>query len=122
MLKNAQVINLPDKIKRVKLSSGREVVIDHSEKEELIRIIEKEGQISLTVRMTEAGPVITIEGAQLALKSVDKITLEAKKIEMVAEEETTIASKGALNIESEKKMDIKSKDDIRVEGKLIHLN
>lgn len=108
--------------KRMQLDSGRQIIVDASEKEELIQIVEPKGEISMTIRMTENGPVITVRGAHLELKSAETITLEAKKIEMRAEQETVLTSKGSIDIKSTKKMDIGSDDDIRVKGKLIHLN
>ena len=76
----------------------------------------------MTVHMTDKGPVFTFRGAQLKFESTETITLEAKKIKIHAQEEAVIDSEGALEIDSAKRMDIHSDDDIRVEGKIIHLN
>lgn len=128
MRRKAEVINLKtsdaveDKKKLMRLDSGRQIIVDSSEKEELIQIIEPKGDISMTVRMTEAGPVITVRGAHLELKSTETITLEAKEIKIRAEEEASVTSKGSLKVASAKKMDIHSDDEIRIDGKMIHLN
>ena len=106
----------------MQLDSGRQIIVDSGEKEELIRIVEPEGEVVMTVRMTEGGPVITVRGAHLELKSTETIILEAKKIEMRADEEAAVTSKGSLEVTSAKKMDIHSNDEIRVNGKMIHLN
>jgi hypothetical protein len=128
MRKKAQVINLKtsdaaqDKKKRIQLDSGRQIIVDPSEKEEVIQIVEPKGEIAMSVRMTAAGPVVTVRGAHLELKSTETITLEAKKIKIRAKEEAVVESKGSLEIDSAKKMDIHSDDEIRVDGKMIHLN
>jgi hypothetical protein len=128
MSKNAKVINLKpsdvsqDTKKRMQLDSGRQIIVHSDEKEELIQIVEPEGVISMTVRMTDAGPVVTVRGAHLELKSTETITLEAKKITIHAKEEAVVESEGSLEIDSAKKMDIHSDDEIRVDGKMIHLN
>jgi len=57
-----------------------------SEKEELIEITAPEGEIIMKVRMTDDGPVISVSGAHLELKSTETIALEAKKIKIKAEE------------------------------------
>ena len=128
MSKKAEVINLKtsdaalDKKKRMRLDSGRQIIVHSDEKEELIQIAEPEGEIVMTVRMTDAGPVVTVRGAHLELKSTESITLEAKKITIHAQEEAVVESEGRLEIDSAKKMDIHSDNEIRVEGKMIHLN
>jgi hypothetical protein len=128
MSKKANVINLKpsdvsqDTKKRMQLDSGRQIIVHSDEKEELIQIVEPEGEISMTVRMTDGGPVVTVRGAHLELKSTETITLEAKKITLHAKEEAVVESEGSLKVDSAKKMDIRSDDEIRVEGTMIHLN
>jgi hypothetical protein len=128
MSKKANVINIKssdisqDTKKRMLLDSGRQIIVDPSEKEELIHIVEPKGDIVMSVRMTDAGPVVTVRGAHLEIKSTETITLEAKKIKICAEENASVKSKGSLEVDSAKKMDIHSDDEIRVDGKMIHLN
>jgi hypothetical protein len=61
MSKKANVINLKpsdvsqDTKKRMQLDSGRQIIVHSDEKEELIQIVEPEGEISMTVRMTDGG-------------------------------------------------------------------
>jgi len=128
MSKKAKVINIKssdvsqDTKKRMQLDSGRQIIVESTEKEELIHIVEPKGDIVMSVRMTDAGPVVTVRGVHLELKSTETITLEAKKIKIRAKEEAVVESKGSLEIDSAKKMDIHSDDEIRVDGKMIHLN
>ena len=76
----------------------------------------------MAVRLTDKGPIVSVQGARLELKSTETIALEAKKIRIKAQEEASIESEGKLKIESSKNMDVNSEDDIRVVGKMIHLN
>lgn len=128
MSKKAKVIKLEpsdiaqEKKKRIQLDSGRQIIVEPSEKEELIQIVEQKGDIVMSIRMTDSGPVITVSGAHLELKSMETITLDAKKVEVRAEEEATVTSKGSLEVASAKKMDIHSDGEIRIDGKMIHLN
>jgi hypothetical protein len=127
MSKKADVINLERlegkkaEAKELQLDSGRYILIRSGEKEELLEIIEG-GEVVVTVRLSDEGPVVTVHGANLELKSTETITLEAKEVTIKAEEQTSIESKGSLKIDSFKKMDIHSDEDIRVVGKIIHLN
>jgi len=128
MSKKAEVINLErseteqSTKKSLQLDSGRQVLVQSDEKEELLEILERGGEVVMTVRLTDEGPIVSVQGAHLELKSTETIELEAKKIRIKAQEEASIESEGTLKIESSKKMDINSEDDIRVVGKMIHLN
>ncbi|MBC2694932.1 MAG: hypothetical protein HF982_06600 [Desulfobacteraceae bacterium] len=107
---------------RMQLDSGRQVMVHSSEKDELIEIAETDGEIIMKVRMTDNGPVISVCGAHLELKSTETIALEAKKIKIKAKEKVVVESNGGLEIDSSKKMAIHSNNDICVAGKIIHLN
>ncbi len=128
MSKKAEVINLKrlegkkSIEKELQLDSGRHILIRSNEKEGLIEIIERGGEAVVTVRLTDEGPVVTIQGAHLKLKSTETLVLEAKEVKIKAQEDASVESKGSLRIASSKKMDIHSHDDIRVVGKIIHLN
>jgi hypothetical protein len=127
MSKKADVINLERlegkkaAAKKLQLDSGRYILIRSNEKEEFLEIVDG-GEVVVTVRLTDEGPVVTVQGAHLELKSTKTIALEAKEVKIKAEEEASIESMGRLKIDSSQKMDIHSEDDIRVVGKIIHLN
>jgi len=128
MSKKAEVINLErseeetSTKKSLQLDSGRQVLVHSNEKEEILEIVERGGEMVMAVRLTDEGPIVSVQAAQLELKSTETITLDAKKIRIKAQEEASIESEGTLKIESSKNMDVTSEDDIRVVGKMIHLN
>ncbi|MCJ7616345.1 MAG: hypothetical protein MUO43_07395 [Desulfobacterales bacterium] len=128
MSEKAKIINLiPSDVEhvekiRMQLDSGRQILVHSSEKDELIEIAESDGEIIMKVRMTDDGPVISLSGAHLELKSTESIVLKAKQIKIQAEEDAVVKSKGSLEIDSSKKMAIHSDEDICVVGKIIHLN
>lgn len=127
MSKKADVINLErlkgkkPPAKKLQLDSGRYILISSKEKEELLEIVDG-GEVVVTVRLTDEGPVVTVQGAHLELKSTETLALEAKEVKIKAEEKVSVESRGRLKIDSAKEMDIHSEDDIRVVGKIIHLN
>ncbi|MEN6465504.1 MAG: hypothetical protein ABFD62_10025 [Syntrophaceae bacterium] len=125
-MSKAEVIKIkPDRRDRkakLQLESGRKISARTVDKEDLIEIAEPGGRIVMSVRMTAAGAVVTVEGAHLELKSTESIKLNAKKIDICAAEETSIASKGKLNVDSAEELNIRSGEDVKVSGRLIHLN
>ena len=128
MSKKAEVINLePSEAeqttrKSLQLDSGRQVLVHANENEEILEIVEPGGEMVMAVRLTEKGPIVSVQAAQLELKSTETIALEAKKVKIKAQEAASIESEGTLKIESSKNMDVNSEDEIRVVGKMIHLN
>lgn len=128
MSKKAEVINLErseaeqSTEKNLELDSGRQVLVHSDEKGEVLEIVEREGEVVMTVRLTDEGPIVSVQGARLELKSTESIALEAKKVKIEAQEEAVVKSEGSLDIGSSKKMGIRSEDDIRVVGKMIYLN
>ena len=128
MSEKAEVINLKktetrqSKRTQMKLESGRHIKVHAEEKEEILEIVEPEGQVVMKVRLTDAGPVITVQGARLDLKSTESLTLKAKKVKITAKEQAVVESKGSLEIDASKNIDIHSDQDVRVVGKIIHLN
>lgn len=101
---------------------GRKMVIRQEETGEIIRLLSGEDEVIVQIQMTQAGPVVSVNCGTLELNAAEKITLAAKKVEINAEESAVIKSKGALEIESSKKLGVKSEDDIAINGKIIHLN
>lgn len=128
MSKKAEVINLEpseekkSKQKNLQLDSGRQLLVHSDEEGELLEILEQGGKAVITVRLTDAGPIVTVQGAHLELKSTETLALEAKEVKIKAQKNASVESKGSLKIDSSDTMDIHSQDDIRVVGKIIHLN
>ncbi len=128
MTKKAGAISLKrsdpgcNKIMRLQLDSGRQVLTHSNENGEFIEIVEPKGEIVLRVQMTENGPLLSFKGAHLVLQATESIALEAKKVTIQATEKAAIQSKGSLEIDASQKINIHSEDDIRAAGKMIFLN
>lgn len=124
MAEKAQILNiktLPQE-KQIDLDSGRQIRVQQTANEEIIEIVETQGEVIMKIRLTEDGPVVSLQGTRLELKSTESIVMESKNIEIRAEQKAVIHSRGNLELASSDKMDINSDDDITVVGKMIHLN
>ena len=102
MSKKAEVINLErseeetSTKKSLQLDSGRQVLVHTDEKEEILEIVERGGEVVMALRLTDEGPIVSVQGARLELKSTETITLEGKKVKIKAQEEASIESEGKL--------------------------
>jgi hypothetical protein len=100
------------------LSGGRTLTVTG----EIIELRNPSGMLELRVRVTDEGPVLSVDAARIAIKSTDAVSVECKTFEVKAAEGVTLHSDGELDVTSEKEMKITSTDDVRVVGKIIHLN
>jgi len=108
--------------KSLQLESGRQVKVHSNDSEELLEIEGSGGELIMKIQLTDAGPVVSFHGANIKLKSTQTLKLESKKIELQAEEDVIVNSNGTLNLNSSDKMDVHSDEEIKVVGKMIHLN
>lgn len=104
------------------LESGREIQVSHGGNEDILEVIEPTGKVSLKVRLTENGPIMLLEGVKLEIKGSNSVSIESKEIAIKAENKATLESNGTLDIQSEDEMNVKSTDEVKVRGKMIHLN
>lgn len=106
----------------VRLPSGRQLTVRHDGGTEVVQVFEAGGRAVVTVRLTEAGPEVTVEGANVTLRAADTLTLEARRVRVEAREEASLHSGGALSLSGAAGVDVRSVADVRVRGRIIHLN
>jgi phage gp45-like len=90
--------------------------------DDIVELRAASGVLELRIRLTEEGPVLQVEGVKVALKAAEAVSVDCKTFEVRAEEGVKLHSDGQLDISSEKEMKVSSTDEIRVVGKMIHLN
>jgi len=122
---------------RYTFTSGREVVLDGSSQDRLV-VRSPTGQIELSVRFTEEGPVLSFTGAAIDLVSPGAVNLDCGSLRVRAREAIAIESggdivhnaKGALRAEADDvairsrvgNLDLAANDDVIVMGERIRLN
>jgi len=109
-------------LKEITLKSGRLISAKSDKDQDILEIRESDGQMIIKMNLTDKGPVMIVEGARLELKSSESISLQAKNVEIDATEGAVIKSRGSLQMTSSEEMEIKSDDDLRLTGKIIHIN
>ncbi len=89
--------------------------------DDVVELRSPSGMLELSIRLTDQGPVLQVEAIKVAIKAAEAVTVETKSFEVRAEQ-VGVHSSGELNLTSEKEMKVTSTDDVRVVGKIIHLN
>lgn len=107
-----------DEGRTMTVKGGRTVSVQ----DDVVELRAASGMLELRIRITEEGPVLQVEGIKVALKAAEAVSVDCKTFEVRAEEGVKLHSDGELDISSEKEMKVSSTDEIRVVGKMIHLN
>jgi hypothetical protein len=105
----------------VHLAAGRTLTVT-GDVEQVLELRNPGGLLELRIKLTEDGPVLQVEGARVALKATEAVSVECRTFEVRAEEQVTLRSEGTLDVSSEKELKVKSTEDVWVNGKIIHLN
>jgi hypothetical protein len=122
---------------RYTFSSGREVVLQGATQDRLV-VRSPAGQIELSVRFTEQGPVLSFSGAAIDLVSPGAVTLDCGSLRVRARDGIALETsgdieqnaKGALRGEADDvslrsrvgDLKLAANDDVIVEGERIRLN
>jgi hypothetical protein len=103
--------------REVYLPGGRTLSVDG----DLVEIKSSSGMIELRVRLTDQGLVLQMESARLQLKATESLEIESKRVEIKATEQLALSG-NEVNVEGEADVNVDAKGEVRVVGKMIHLN
>jgi NADH dehydrogenase FAD-containing subunit len=101
------------------LKDGRTMTVEN---DDTVEIRSAGGMLEVRILLTEAGPVLQMESARLSLKATESVEIEGKRVDIRATEAVTMASEGKLEIKSKDEMRVEGESDVRVVGKMIWLN
>lgn len=103
------------------LPSGRMLVVRVGEEGEQLEVRDREGGLELSINLTEAGPVVRIRAARIALESPETISLQCRRFEVETTEAVQLRSEGAVEIGAQE-VRVRTKDDVHLDGAMIRLN
>lgn len=94
--------------------SGRSVLLDLSGERGQIEIRTAGGELELSIRLTESGPVLSVSAARIELKAVEAVAVHCRRFEVEATEAARIESAGGI--------ELKATADLRLDGERLYLN
>ncbi len=106
---------------RLRLPSGRRAEFDRDGKDDLLTVSAADGRVELTVRFTEAGPVLSFEAAGLRLRSAGEVAVACERFRVEAAEEVSLRSGGTLRTESDGATELEAGGAARVEGHAVEI-
>ncbi|MEW5771957.1 MAG: hypothetical protein AB1916_00385 [Thermodesulfobacteriota bacterium] len=104
------------------LAAGRSLAVRQEAGAEVVEVREPGGEVCLSVELTPGGAVLRLTGARLELAATEEVSIAAPAVRIAAAERAELASSGTLAVESDREMRVHSEDEVRVTGKMIHLN
>lgn len=122
---------------RVRLASGYEIDVADAEQRE-IRIVAPGGATCVRITLSEAGPIVEVQAAQLAVHTAGKLDLSAGSLSLQAVEDLELRAGRNVSIVADAEIEtvafsqrieatrgdvhLVANDDVRVDGERIRLN
>lgn len=107
--------------REVSLAGGRRLTLSESGADQLVEIRNESGMLELRIKLTPEGPVLQMESVRLELKASEAVQIEAPHVAIRGSEKLELSG-GQVAVEGEESVDVEAAGDVRVVGKMIHLN
>jgi hypothetical protein len=122
----------------IELTGNQQLTIERRLSDSVVRLVGGNGQVSLTIEITAAGPVLRFDGLNLRIESSGDLAIGARRIAVHGREglaitsggDATIQTFGDLNTVAREQnisarlgnVNVKANDDVRLRGERIKLN
>jgi hypothetical protein len=105
---------------RALLAEGRKLDVESGGR--TLRIEGRDGEVELTVEITETGPRLTFTGADLRLEGTKRLELTGEEVEVRSEKAVSVEGH-AVSVRSRRgNVSVDANDDVRINGERIFLN
>ncbi|NQT81743.1 hypothetical protein HQ563_01880 [bacterium] len=122
----------------LELAADQRLVIERYAEGSLLRIIGRNGKVSLAIHVTEDGPVVRLEGSAVEVEAQGQLSLNAEHVSIHGRKSLSLTSDGNVSLDtpadihsnarSQKitarlgNVDIKANDDVTMDGERIRMN
>ncbi len=107
--------------REVYLRDGRKLVVSEAGSDQLVEIRSGAGLVEIRIQLTEQGPVVHVEAARLQLKASESVEIAAPHVAIAGSEKLELTG-GKVGVHAEDDLNVESKEEIRINGKMIWLN
>ena len=122
----------------LELSGRQRMVVVRRPDGDLVQFLSRQGEITLSVQLTEQGPVLRFEGASLVLQAAGSLSVEAENLHLHGRKSVSLSTDGDLGLRaagdltSEARIqnltatlgnvNVRANDDVKVLGERIRMN
>ncbi len=125
-------------IQTLSLVGKQKLVLERRPGQNVLQIISSEGQVTLTVQITPAGPVLRFEGSGLMIQTAGALAIDAECVAIHGREGLALTSGGDAKISVAGDLDteariqnitaflgnvnVKANDDVKLNGERVMMN
>lgn len=122
----------------LELVGDHRLVVQNNAESSDLRVIGRNGSVSLSIHVTEHGPVLRLEGTVIHIEAQGELCLNAERLTIHGRRSLALTSDGKVSIDtpgdiqsdarSQKitahlgNVDIKANDDVTIDGERIRMN
>ncbi len=137
-MKKSQALTKATNTKTVALVAKQKLVIENHQLSNVLNIVGSDGNLSLSIQITTAGPVLKIGGGTLTIQAEGNLAIDAERVSIHSRKDMALTTDGNIHIEAEGDLyskargqmitadlgdiDIKANDDVKLDGERIRLN
>ncbi|MBL7977067.1 MAG: hypothetical protein JNN12_01915 [Bacteroidetes Order II. Incertae sedis bacterium] len=85
-------------IQKIVLPGEQALLIEEKPTEALLQFVGKNGIISLTIVVTESGPVLQVTGGDLCIRTDSNLRLEAEELALHGRKKLSLTSDGEMDV------------------------
>jgi hypothetical protein len=125
-------------MKSVQLVGRQQLVIEHREADDTLQLYGSDGRLTLTLRITPDGPVLLVEGADLAIRATGALAIDAQRVAIRGRDgvvlhsdgDTCVSAAGSLELTAERQqlratrgdVSVYANDDVVLDGERVRMN
>lgn len=103
------------------LGHGRSLALVPQGNDSTVEIRAENGMLELRIRVTDAGPVLEMQGVRLALTATESIEMKAPRVMVEAGESLTLTSRGEARLLAKDRIQVRTPEYLGLDGKLVGL-
>jgi hypothetical protein len=104
------------------LPSGRSITAHVGDAGEAIEIRSPDGQLEISIALTEDGPILRLEGAKLELVSPDSVSLQCRQFDLETSSNVNLRAHGSIDMRTDSELRTKSAGNTYLDGDFVNLN
>ncbi|HCR49377.1 MAG TPA: hypothetical protein DIW24_07105 [Bacteroidetes bacterium] len=125
-------------IQKIALPGEQALLIEEKPEEALLQFVGKNGIISLTIVVTENGPILQVAGGDLCIRTAHNLRLEAEELTLYGRRKVSLTSDGEMDVAVSRDLKTSARqqfhraelgclslyanDDVEVDGERILMN
>lgn len=109
-------------VERVALPSGRAVEVTAHGGLERLRVVGRGGRVELTVVLTDAGPRLVFESADVEIKSVGAVTVDCERFAVNARTEASLRAEEVRVEATRGDVAVRANDAVKLDGEEVLMN